>query len=78
MLFLQEHRKQNCEVTMIEQALSIATSNGTSQARIEIPASMTLGDGHITIDGQQIAISGRQILHGEHVSIMVEQVIEGK
>lgn len=67
--FLQDHRKQQCEVFMIEQALAIATSTGgTSQATIQIPSFAVDGQ-HITIDGHQIAVDS-----SGHVNITVEEV----
>ncbi|KAK3595055.1 hypothetical protein CHS0354_002341 [Potamilus streckersoni] len=60
---LRDHRAHQCDVFMIEQALAIATSDGsTSQATIQIPSS-------ITIDGQQIALDS-----DGQVNITVEQV----
>ncbi|XP_052260585.1 uncharacterized protein LOC127864763 isoform X2 [Dreissena polymorpha] len=48
----REHKAQQCEVMMIEQALAIATTNGgTTQATIQIPCNLTL-DSVIHIDGQ--------------------------
>lgn len=53
---------------MIEQALTIATSSGTSEARIQIPSSLQ-------IDGQQITISDQQIpVDGSQMNITVEQL----
>lgn len=60
---LREHQKQQCEVFMIEQGFSIATSNGgTSQATIQIPSSLSVDGQHITIDGQQITVE--QVIPG--------------
>ncbi|KAL5010896.1 hypothetical protein ScPMuIL_013201 [Solemya velum] len=68
-MMLKDHRKQQCEVFMIEQALAIATSTGgTSQATIQIPSFAVDGQ-HITIDGQQIAVDS-----SGHVNITVEEV----
>lgn len=65
---LIEHQKQKCDVTMIEQALTIATSSGTSEARIQIPSSLQIDGQHLTIGDQHIPIDGNQM------NITVEQV----
>ena len=63
-LIFQEHQKQQCEVFMIEQGFSIATSNGgTSQATIHIPSTLSVDGQHITIDGQQITVE--QVIPGQ-------------
>ncbi|XP_036361872.1 zinc finger protein 236 [Octopus sinensis] len=66
---LIEHQKQKCEVTMIEQALTIATSTGTTEARIQIPTSLSVDGQHITIGSQQIPMDTSQ-----QVNITVEQL----
>ena len=67
---LQEHQKQKCDVTMIEQALTIATSSGTSEARIQIPSSLQIGSQQITITDHQIPVDGTQMnITVEHVNL---------
>lgn len=72
---LREHQKQQCEVFMIEQGFSIATSNGgTSQATIQIPSSLSAEGQQITIDGQQITVE--QVIPEEDISLTEDELRE--
>ncbi|KAK3097444.1 hypothetical protein FSP39_009689 [Pinctada imbricata] len=65
---LREHQKQQCEMFMIEQALSIATSTGsTSHATIQIPSST------LTMDCRQLekAISSTSSGSTSHATIQI-------
>ncbi|ESO92219.1 hypothetical protein LOTGIDRAFT_190955 [Lottia gigantea] len=72
-ILLREHQRVGCE-GVIEQALSISTSDGgTSQAMIQIPSTLSVDGQSIMIDGQEISVD-----EDGAVNITFEQVLDGE